>query len=235
MDFANKRIMIVAAHPDDELLGLGATMHKLIIEQNVDTRVIILGEGITSRSDNRDPELWKEELSKHHENVETARQIIGYGSVQAYNFSDNRFDSHALLDIVKVIEHEKENFQPEIVFTHHGGDLNIDHQMTFQAVMTACRPMEDECVRSIVTFETPSATEWQATSDPRLFRPNLYVEVSECDLEAKQKAMLSYEFESRPFPHPRSSEALHTLAKYRGIQVSKNLAEAFHIVRHIIY
>ena len=136
--------MVVAAHPDDELLGLGATMHKLVKTQGVQTRVIILGEGITSRSDTRDTEQWKEVLERHHQNVETARQLIGYHSVQAYNFSDNRFDSHALLDIVKVVEHEKEQFRPDFIFTHHGGDLNIDHQMTFQAVMTATRPMEDE-------------------------------------------------------------------------------------------
>lgn len=148
--FTNKRIMVVAAHPDDELLGLGATMHKLVKTQGVQTRVIIMGEGITSRSDTRDTEQWKEVLERHHQNVETARQLIGYHSVQAYNFSDNRFDSHALLDIVKVVEHEKEQFRPDFIFTHHGGDLNIDHQMTFQAVMTATRPMEDEPVKAIL-------------------------------------------------------------------------------------
>ena len=183
--FTNKRIMVVAAHPDDELLGLGATMHKLVKTQGVQTRVIIMGEGITSRSDTRDTEQWKEVLERHHQNVETARQLIGYHSVQAYNFSDNRFDSHALLDIVKVVEHEKEQFRPDFIFTHHGGDLNIDHQMTFQAVMTATRPMA------------------------------------------------AYEFESRAFPHPRSSEALKALARFRGYTVGKHLAEAFQIVRMI--
>lgn len=233
MMFTNKRIMIVAAHPDDELLGLGATMHKLIKEQSVQTRVIILGEGITSRSDARDTELWKETLEKHHRNVETARQLIGYHSVQAYNFSDNRFDSHALLDIVKVVEHEKEQFRPHFIFTHHGGDLNIDHQMTFQAVMTATRPMEGEPVKAVFTFETPSASEWQAACDPRYFMPNLYIEISEIDLRAKCNAMAAYEFESRAFPHPRSSEALKILAQFRGYTVGKRLAEAFQLVRMI--
>lgn len=231
--FTNKRIMVVASHPDDELLGLGATMHKLIKEQGVQTRVIILGEGITSRSDARDTELWKETLEKHHRNVETARQLIGYHSVQAYHFSDNRFDSHALLDIVKVVEHEKEQFRPDFIFTHHGGDLNIDHQMTFQSVMTAIRPMEDEQVKAVFTFETPSASEWQATCDPRHFMPNLYVEISEEDLQVKCDAMAAYEFESRTFPHPRSSEALKSLAKFRGYTVGKQLAEAFQMVRMI--
>lgn len=223
--------MVVVAHPDDELLGLGATMHKLIKEESIRTHVVILGEGITSRSDVRDPQKWEKELAIHRANIENARGEIGYDSVQTYNFSDNRFDSHALLDIIKVVEHEKEQFRPDYIFTHHGGDLNIDHQMTFQAVMTATRPMEDEQVKAIFTFETPSASEWQATCDPRHFMPNLYMEISETDLKAKCDAMATYEFEKRAFPHPRSLEALKILAQYRGYTIGKRLAEAFQIVR----
>lgn len=225
--------MIVAAHPDDELLGLGATMHKLIKEESVQTHVVILGEGITSRSDVRSPQKWEKELAIHRANIEEARREIGYGSVNTYNFSDNRFDSHALLDIVKVVEHEKEQFRPDFIFTHHGGDLNIDHQITFQAVMTATRPMEDEKVKAVFAFETPSASEWQATCDPRHFMPNFYMEISETDLKAKCDAMAAYEFESRAFPHPRSSEALKILAQYRGYAIGKQLAEAFQIVRMV--
>lgn len=223
--------MIVAAHPDDELLGLGASMHKLIKEENVTTHVVILGEGITSRSDVRDVEEWKDVLEKHHQNMYSAAKIIGYHSVKSYNFSDNRFDSHALLDIVKVVEHEKENFQPDIILTHHGGDLNIDHQLTFQAVMTATRPMQEECVKAVITFETSSATEWQATCDPRTFTPNLFMEISEEDLQAKIDAMAAYQYETREFPHPRSAEALRIMAQYRGYTVGKKLAEAFQIIR----
>lgn len=231
--FKNRKVMIVAAHPDDELLGLGASMHKLIKEDGVTTHVVILGEGITSRSDMRNVDDWKEELEKHHQNMYSAAKIIGYHSVKSYNFSDNRFDSHALLDIVKVIEHEKENFQPDIIFTHHSGDLNIDHQITFQAVMTATRPMQGECVKAVITFETPSATEWQASSDLRHFSPNLFIEVSEDDLQAKVDAMAAYQYEVREFPHPRSFGALRIMAQYRGYIVGKPLAEAFQIIRLI--
>lgn len=223
--------MIVAAHPDDELLGLGASMHKWIREENVTTHVVILGEGITSRSDVRNVDDWKDVLEKHHQNMYSAAKIIGYHSVKSYNFSDNRFDSHALLDIVKVVEHEKENFQPDIILTHHGGDLNIDHQLTFQAVMTATRPMQEECVKAVITFETSSATEWQATCDPRTFTPNLFMEISEEDLQAKIDAMAAYQYETREFPHPRSAEALRIMAQYRGYTVGKKLAEAFQIIR----
>jgi LmbE family N-acetylglucosaminyl deacetylase len=234
IDFLNKRILVIVAHPDDELLGLGATMHKLISEQNCQIRTVILGEGITSRSENRNPEQWSQELKVHRQNIETARKSIGYESVGIYDFPDNRFDSVALLDIVKVIEKEKEQFKPEIIFTHHGGDVNVDHQRTFEAVITATRPMEDEIVKTVITFETPSGTEWIASSDPRKFSPNLFIEVSEKNLNAKINGMESYEFEKRKYPHPRSPEALMIIAQYRGLIVGKKFAEAFTIIRSIL-
>jgi len=178
LELKGKRILVVVAHPDDELLGLGATMHKLIHEQQCQIHAIILGEGITSRSDIRDVELWDKELSMHRENIKKAQNLIGYQSISIYDFPDNRFDIVALLDIIKVVEKEKTNFKPEVIFTHHGGDLNIDHQRTFEAVITACRPMSDERVKTIITFETPSGTEWRASTDPRHFIPNLFFSVS---------------------------------------------------------
>lgn len=231
--FTNKRIMVVVAHPDDELLGLGATMHKLITEQQVITHVVILGEGITSRAEQRDTTLWEKELEIHRSNIRGAQQAIGYHSVNTYNFPDNRFDSVALLDIVKVIEKEKESFCPDIIFTHHGGDLNIDHQRTFQAVVTATRPMKEECVGTMITFETPSGTEWQAPNDPRQFAPNLFIEVSKEDIAAKIKGLEAYEFERRDYPHPRSAEALRVVARQRGIMVGREYMEAFQIIRCI--
>lgn len=225
--------MVVVAHPDDELLGLGATMHKLITTQRVMTHVVILGEGITSRAEQRDTSLWEKELEIHRSNIRGAQQAIGYHSVNTYDFPDNRFDSVALLDIVKVIEKEKEAFCPDIIFTHHGGDLNIDHQRTFQAVITATRPMKEEGVGTIITFETPSGTEWQAGNDPRHFDPNLFIEVSEKDIAAKIKGMEAYEFERRVYPHPRSAEALRVVARQRGIMVGREYAEAFQIIRCI--
>ena len=229
----NKKIMLVVAHPDDELLGLGASMYRLINEYSCSVKVIILGEGITSRSDGRNTEKWKQELSVHRENIENARLAIGYESVAIHDFPDNRFDSVALLDIIKVIEKEKKYFQPDIIFTHHGGDVNIDHQRTFEAVITCCRPMQDEKVTAIITFETPSGTEWRASTDPKHFIPNWFIEVSESGLKAKIKGMECYEFEKREYPHPRSPEALKIQAQRWGIVIGKKLAEAFTIVRAI--
>jgi LmbE family N-acetylglucosaminyl deacetylase len=233
LDFNNKRIMIVVAHPDDELLGLGATMNKLIAQSHVQTHVVILGEGITSRSDQRDAELWKEELEIHRQNIHKAQDAIGYHSVTIYDFPDNRFDSVPLLDIIKVVEKEKQAFKPSIIFTHHGGDVNVDHQRTFESVITACRPMEHEKVKTIVTFETPSGTEWRASSDPRHFIPNLFIEVSEANLNAKIAGMESYEYERRRYPHPRSPEALKIQAQRWGVAVGVRYAEAFNLVRSV--
>tara|TARA_Y100000385_G_C12956935_1_gene577961 strand:- start:254 stop:709 length:456 start_codon:yes stop_codon:yes gene_type:complete len=141
------------------------------------------------------------------------------------------FDTVALLDLIKVIEKEKEDFQPEIIFTHHGGDLNIDHQRTFEAVITCTRPMEHELVSTIITFETPSGTEWRASTDPKHFIPNFFIEISKLNMDAKIAAMESYEFEKRMFPHPRSPQALTILAQYRGLTIGKEYAESFMIVR----
>jgi len=233
INLQNKRIMVVVAHPDDELLGCGATMNKLIYENNCTIRAVILGEGITSRSEKRNVDNMKKKLSIHKINIKTAAKHIGYSSVGAYDFPDNRFDTVALLDIIKIIEKEKDEFSPEVIFTHHGGDLNIDHQRTFEAVMTACRPLKNEIVKTILTFETPSGTEWRSPSDPRQFLPNLFVEVSKDNLSAKIKGMESYDFEKRPFPHPRSPEALKIQAQRWGIIVGKDLVEPFQVIRSI--
>ena len=227
----NKKILLVVAHPDDELLGVGGTMHRLINEFGVIVKVVILGEGITSRGVERDTVQWKSELETHKKNIETAQKSIGYHELATYDLPDNRFDGVELLDVVKIVESEKESFQPEVIFTHHGGDLNVDHRITYQAVITATRPMQDEKVVTIVAFETPSGTEWRASDDPYTFVPNFFVALSEADLSAKIKGMESYEFEKRAYPHPRSPEALKILAQYRGVTVGKTYAEAFRIIR----
>lgn len=229
----NSRIMVVAAHPDDEVLGAGATIHKLINEFNANIHVVILGEGITSRDNNRDTGKRANELDIHRQNIHTAQNLLGYQSLSVYNLPDNRFDSVPLLDIIKVIEKEKQNFSPEVILTHHYHDLNIDHRRTFEAVLTACRPLENETVKTIITFEVPSSTEWQIKSSDKRFNPNFYISVSSENLKAKIKAMEAYEFEKREYPHPRSPEALEVLAKYNAINVGSNYAEAFCIVRHI--
>ena len=225
--------MVVVAHPDDEILGCGATMHKLIHEKDCLLHVVILGEGITSRFSADENQEASIQLGTHKLNIEAAQKTIGYQSLKTYDFPDNRFDTVGILDIVKVIEEEKNNFHPEIIFTHHSGDLNIDHQITFQAVMTAIRPLETEVVSSIITYETPSATEWQSPSDPRKFSPNFFIAVSESNMLAKFNGIEAYLLEKRPYPHPRSPEALENLATHYGIMLGGGMYEAFQVIRMI--
>ena len=233
IDFTNKKIMIVVAHPDDELLGLGASMNKLIFESNANIHVVILGEGITSRSDQRNRDKFKNELLLHRENIYLAKKKIGYHSISIYDLPDNRFDSLNLLDIIKIVEKEKIIYKPDIVFTHHGGDLNIDHRYVFNSVITAFRPTPNENVRTIICFETPSGTEWKSPSDPFHFVPNFFISLSIENVKAKIAGMECYENEKRLYPHPRSPEALKIMAQQTGIKIGYEYAEAFCIIRSI--
>jgi len=139
-------------------------------------------------------------------------------------------DSVDLLDIVKIVEKFINIYQPEIIYTHHSGDLNIDHRLTYQAVMTATRPMQDQCVKEIYTFEIPSSTEW---SFDYSFKPNIFVDISDM-IDLKLQALNCYESEMREFPHPRSPEAIRVNALRWGSVVGCNYTEAFCLVRKVI-
>ncbi|MDD2830180.1 MAG: PIG-L family deacetylase [Sulfuricurvum sp.] len=221
-----KRILIVAAHPDDEVLGCFGTVARLISE-GYEAYTLILGEGITSRADKRNPKLHQEALETLHRNIHEANNSIGIKKVFIENFPDNRFDSVDLLDIIKVITSIKEEIQPQIIFTHYPHDLNIDHQITYQAVLTATRPMSNECVREIYAFEVLSSTEWNY---PLSFSPDLYYDITNT-LPLKVKAMEHYHGELRDFPHPRSLEGIELVATYWGMRTGISKAEAFKTVR----
>ncbi|GAB4413739.1 MAG: PIG-L family deacetylase [Bacteroidia bacterium] len=225
--------MVVAAHPDDEVLGPGATLHRLVAGTGCTVRVLILGEGLTSRAGQRDRAAWRLELAQHQTHAEQARVLLGYQELRLYDFPDNRFDGVELLDMVKAIEGEKADFRPDFVFTHHGGDVNVDHRCCYDAVMAACRPLPGETVRGVFSFEIPSSTEWQFANHPIPWRPNFFVGIGEADLEAKVAAMEAYVLERRPYPHPRSPEALRALAQRYGVMTGQHLAEAFMLLRQI--
>lgn len=224
-------ILVIAAHPDDEILGCGGTAARFAMEGNA-VYTLILGEGITSRGEKRNRRQNKKEIKKLKNHIVAANNIIGTKDTFAWNFPDNRFDTVALLDIVKIIEKIKRSINPHIVFTHHHGDLNIDHQITFKAVMAAFRPIKGETVREIYSFEVPSSTEWNAPLSATYFMPNCFVDITET-LKLKIKALKEYKSEIRKFPHPRSAEAIKTIAERWGIQVGLKAAEAFEAVRII--
>lgn len=225
-----KNVLVVAAHPDDELLGVGGTIRKLS-NQGMICRAVIVGEGITSRSDKR-IDANADELKKLKEDAEKAAKLIGYQSIDFCELPDNRLDGMELLDIIKVVDKYVEKYKPDTIFTHHHGDLNIDHRIVCEAVITACRPVGDYFVEKIYTFETPSSTEWNYTySEP--FTPNVYFDITDT-LQTKISGMNCYRSESMVFPHPRSGEALEALAAFRGSNVGMEKAEAFMLLREVV-
>ena len=224
-----KTILVIAAHPDDEVLGCGGTIARLTSEgSNVYT--LILGEGVTSRDRKRDLAKRENEIAELKKQAENANRILGVKKVYTFDFPDNRFDSVPLLDIIKTIEETKDGFKPDIVFTHHIGDLNIDHQVTFKAVMAACRPAIGESVKEIYSFEIPSSTEWNEPSSLTYFMPDYFVDVNK-SLDIKINALKEYKTELREFPHPRSLKALELNAEQWGVKMGFEAAEAFKTVR----
>lgn len=225
-----KEVLVVAAHPDDELLGLGGTVRRLSNEGIV-VRAIILAEGLTSRADKRsDADL--SELVELQDDARKAAEIVGYTSIEFCGLPDNRMDGMELLDIIKVVSAYVNKYKPDTIFTHHHGDLNIDHRRTCEAVMTVCRPVGDYSVKKILAFETPSSTEWNYMYS-EAFKPNVFFDVTDT-LQAKIDGMECYRTEKTIYPHPRSPEALLALGKYRGSNVGKNLAEAFELLYEIL-
>ena len=224
----NKTILIVAAHPDDEVLGCFGTVARLI-KEGYEAYTLILGEGKTSRDDKRVIENKKDELELLNSEIQQANDAIGIKKVFIESFPDNRFDSVDLLDIIKVVSKVKEEVKPDIIFTHYEHDLNIDHQVTYKAVITATRPMQDECVKEIYSFEILSSTEWNY---PLSFSPDTFYDISET-IDFKIKAMKAYSSELCEYPHPRSLDGIELNAKYQGIRVGKEYVEAFKSVRVI--
>ena len=227
----SRSVLVVVAHPDDEVLGCGATIARH--SANGDSvHVLIMAEGLTSRDSQRYRSKYESELETLKQTAEDAAKILGVTSLQTYDFPDNRMDSVDLLDVIKVIESALDQCNPEVVYTHYNGDLNIDHRIVHEAVVTACRPLPANKVRKLLFCEIPSSTEWQVSTAAPGFNPNWYVDVTATS-EAKLKALALYESELKPWPHPRSIEAVKTLMKWRGASVGIEAAEAFVVGRVI--
>jgi LmbE family N-acetylglucosaminyl deacetylase len=213
-----KKILIVASHPDDEVLGCFGTVARLI-KEGYEAYTLILGEGKTSRDEQRITENRKDEIDQLNTEIQKANNVIGIKKVFIESFPDNRFDNVDLLDIVKVVSKVKKEVEPDIIFTHFKNDLNIDHRLTYQAVLTATRPMQNEYTKEIYSFEVLSSTEWNY---PNSFSPDTYFDISDT-IELKLKAMKKYASELCEYPHPRSLEGINLNAKYQGMRVGKNM------------
>ena len=216
------KILIVSAHPDDEVLGCGGTVARLV-KEGYQAYTLILGEGITSRDENRDRAKRETEIQKLKSQAEKANKIIGVEKVFMYDFPDNRFDTVPFLDIVKVIEKIKNDIKPKIIFTHYEKDLNVDHQITYKAVITATRPVVGEPVKEIYSFEILSSTEWNF---PLSFSPDVFFDITKT-LKYKLKAIEIYKSELKKIPHPRSIGSIKINAQMWGIKVGLGYVEAF--------
>jgi LmbE family N-acetylglucosaminyl deacetylase len=222
-------VLVVAAHPDDEVLGCGGTIAKYVSE-GVAVKVLFIADGVSSRTVITEGAA----LAARLEAQEAAANVLGYETVLTGQFPDNRLDDVALLDIVQLIERFIIEHEPSTVITHHSGDLNIDHRLVHDAVVTACRPTPGHSVKELLFFEVASSTEWRMPGDGPVFAPNYFVDISNGYLEKKQQAMQAYELEIREWPHARSDKAIEALCRWRGATVGVEAAEAFILGRMLV-
>lgn len=219
-------ILVVAAHPDDEALGCGGTIARHA-DAGDTIRVLFLTDGVGARG------AAGPEAAQRRAAAEAASRHLGVAGARFLSFPDNALDTVPLLSVVQAVERMASEAPPEIVYTHFGFDLNIDHRIAFQATMTAFRPQPGCRVRRILAFETRSSTEWAGVPAALAFLPTVHVDIA-ATLGRKRAALAAYAAEMRPAPHARSHEALDALAALRGAEAGLAAAEAFVLVREII-
>jgi LmbE family N-acetylglucosaminyl deacetylase len=222
----SRTVLVVAAHSDDEALGCGGTIAKHVA-QGDSVYAVFLADGVTSRVAASEKEQAERDFA-----AKQAHKVLGIKQSFMLGFPDNRMDTVPLLDIVQKLEQVVTDVKPQIVYTHHNGDLNIDHRVTHQAVLTACRPVPGSSVKEIYTFEVLSATEW---NNPlvRPFMPCVFIDITEY-LQTKMNALAEYNLEMRESPHSRSLENAKRLAELRGSSVGVNAAEAMMAIRVLV-
>jgi LmbE family N-acetylglucosaminyl deacetylase len=216
------RVLVVAAHPDDEILGAGATLAGHV-DRGDDVHACILAEGATSRYE----DAMVESL---HEAGKRAGEVIGFSSVVFDQLPDQRLDTLPLITVTQRVEELVDALRPEVVYTHFPWDVNSDHGVVAQCVWTAIRPFRFPFVKCIAAFETPSSTEWAIPSPMHRFQPNRFVDVT-ATVERKLEAMACYRSELRDYPHPRSLRALRERAGYWGSVAGAEAVEPFMVLR----
>ena len=224
------KILVIAAHPDDEVLGCGGSIARLGNEGH-EVRVLILGEGMTSRFNHR-KDAPDSQIRALHTHCQEVGKILGVKEVNVRNLPDNQFDSVPLLSIAKEIEAAINTMEPQIVFTQHGGDLNIDHVLVYRATLIATRPVVEHSVKTVYAYEVASSSEWAFQQFSPVFKPSVFFDITHT-LDQKIQAMQVYESEAREFPHPRSPEALRAAAQRWGSVSGLRAAEAFELVRDV--
>lgn len=218
-------VLCVAAHPDDEVLGCGGTLARHAAAGD-EVHVCLVAEGLTSRPGAADTG----QLGELADTARRADALLGVRETALLGLPDNRLDELLRLDVIQRIEQVVDRVRPEVVYTHAACDLNIDHQIVHESVLTACRPVPGQGVKRILCFEVPSSTEWRGAGSGPAFVPNWFVDIS-VTLVAKQAALAVYAGEMRPWPHARSLKACEHLARWRGAIVGVAAAEAFMLAR----
>jgi len=218
------KVLVVVAHPDDEVLGCGGTIAKHVANKD-EVHVLFLTSGVGSRG-KVESELDERETAK-----ENAKKVLNYKEGIQLDFPDNSTDIVPLLQVVKEVEVYIRKIEPKIVYTHFHGDLNIDHRVCFNAVITATRATPDSSVKEIYGFEVLSSTEWQL--NPSLvFSPQYFNDISKY-IKIKIDSLREYNYEMRAEPHTRSYDHVITLAKHRGSIIGTEYAEAFQVYKII--
>lgn len=223
-------VLCVAAHPDDEVLGVGGTLARHAADGD-EVHACLLSDGVTSRHDEVTEEV-QERIERRRSMAETACERLGLTSTTFHSFPDNQFDTVPLLEIVQAIEREIEACNPSVVYTHHYGDLNIDHEIVCRATITATRPLSNSGVDRVLAFETPSATEWSVPSPDNAFQPRQFVNIEDY-LETKVDALAAYETELRDPPHPRAVDNIRRQARVWGSRTGVPAVEPFDVLREI--
>ena len=213
------KILVIAAHPDDEVLGCGGTI-ALHARAGASVTTVIVCEGESLR--------YGREGVGQRSDIERVAKILGIQDSRLLGFSDQRLDTVPLTEVITPLEEVVRKFQPNLVYCQYGGDVNRDHELLFKALLVATRPTE-KCIQAIYTFDTASSTEW---AFPRTFVPDTWVDISST-LEVKLEAIACYRSELREYPHPRSLDALRYKAKAWGSQVCLDAAEVFMTVRSV--
>lgn len=223
-----KNILVIAAHPDDEILGCGGTIARLSKQGSI-VNILILAEGITSRDKVRDRSKRQNQIESLRKQGKLASKDVGAKSITFLDYPDNRMDTVPLLNIVKDIEKNILKFKPDTIFTHFDNDMNIDHTITNKATLTAARPKPGSKVKKIYAYEIMSSTYYNPTAN---FIPNFHVNIDKF-IKIKLQALKRYKGEMEKFPHPRSLEAISALSKFRGSNIGFNNAESFKLLREI--
>jgi|TARA_B110000259_G_scaffold112874_1_gene128777 LmbE family N-acetylglucosaminyl deacetylase len=226
----NDSIVVIAAHPDDEILGCGGAIAKWANE-GCNVNILLMTDGESSRL-NLDEKNLKYRQDSRLTAADQCAKFLKCKSVTQLNFPDNRMSDHILLDVVQAVEKFIAEHKPSVVLTHHSGDVNIDHRVTHDAVLAACRPQPGHSVKTLLFFEIPSSSDWNTPASRINFSPNYFCDISK-SLESKLDALKFYEEEMRPFPHSRSARAVESLARWRGCSVGVEAAEAFMVGRII--